>query len=92
MNSDSNSKNDSGKEQAPCKDFSQRIPVFQLHDDEEEDTCANEEWMPAKNWLLGNERRGGHAMRTLKLLAPETLRRALFEESNVNQIPLQQLK
>ena len=45
----------------------------------------------AKIWLLGNERRRAHPMRTLKLLSSNenTLRRALMAKSTVSHVALQ---
>lgn len=43
-----------------------------------------------KIWLLGNERRRNHMMRTIKLLAPEEIRSALAEESAVRRLQLKQ--
>ena len=45
----------------------------------------------AKIWLLGNERRRNHQMRTIKLSAPETTQDALAEETAVSRVWMRQL-
>ena len=45
----------------------------------------------AKIWLLGNERRRNHQMRTIKLSAPETTQDALAEETTVSRVWMRQL-
>lgn len=56
--------------------------------------CVNEgsetEYIKIKIWLLGNERRRSHQMRTIPLMAPESLATALQEESNVRKMTLRQ--
>jgi hypothetical protein len=53
-------------------------------------TYDDSEWVAAKIWLLGNERRRDHPMRTLEILSPKTLRTALEEESTVSRFLLKQ--
>jgi len=60
-------------------------------DNEEEEGDDNGLRLPAKIWLLGNERRRDHPMRTLKLAARESLRMALFEETMVSRHLLDQI-
>ena len=57
---------------------------------EEEETCEDETayGRPAKIWLLGNERRRGYQMRTVKLKAPEQTRDILGESYEVNRVQL----
>jgi len=57
----------------------------------EKDDDDNGIRLPAKIWLLGNERRRDHPMRTLKLSAPESLQMALFEETVVSRHLLDQI-
>jgi hypothetical protein len=52
--------------------------------EEEENTTTTD----AKIWLLGDYRRRGHQMQTLKLHANEDIRRALYEESGVSTVLL----
>lgn len=46
------------------------------------------EWVPAKIWLLGNERRREHPTRTVQLLSPKAVRGALEEASAVSRFLL----
>jgi hypothetical protein len=61
---------------------------------QEDDTRLPEddsaERVAAKVWLLGNQRRRDYPGRTLKLVAPSNLRTALYEESIVSLILLEQ--
>jgi hypothetical protein len=68
-----------------CAEREKWNEFFSLNASDAEQTCTQEEEKPlsAKVWLLGNERRRDHAMRTLKLAAPESLRTLLTEESRV---------
>ena len=56
----------------------------------EYEVCEEEQiyGRPAKVWLLGNERRRGQAMRTIKLKAPEETRNMLLEKHSVSRIRL----
>jgi hypothetical protein len=56
----------------------------------ESESSTEERPLSAKVWLLGNERRRDHPMRTLKLAAPERLREALNEETKVHRLLLEQ--
>jgi hypothetical protein len=80
-------------EKSLSTDRSQWNLAFTLGEDD--DVCTEEagsqEVLPAKIWLLGNERRRDFRMRTLKLAATERAREALQEESLVNRLTLDQL-
>lgn len=54
---------------------------------EEDDNHGNH--VTAKIWLLGDYRRRGHQMQTVKLKATESLRQALFQEEDVRTVFLQ---
>lgn len=70
---------------APCRPRSdwQPAPAFDL-DGEEGGRVS------AKVWLLGNERRRDHAMRTVKLSAPEEIDRILAEKAKVSRVVMGQ--
>lgn len=52
------------------------------------DQSSNQARVPAKIWLLGNLRRRGHEMRTLRLSSPSHLADALHERSQVTHLLL----
>lgn len=55
-----------------------------------DNTGTEIEYVKAKIWLLGNERRRQHQMRTLSLMAPESLAASLGEKLAVRRTILQQ--
>jgi hypothetical protein len=94
--SENDSTNDSGKiqkERHECQKVSKWSEVYMQPDANV--TCQNyeeTEMLAAKIWLLGNERRREHPMRTLKLLAPTNARSAMAEESTVSHFFLKQVR
>ncbi len=78
---------------APCNSFSdwkevEAAPMTSLKSETETEPNRS-----VKVWLLGNERRREHPMRTVPLLAPEeggraAVRRALAESSRVTELRL----
>jgi len=83
-----------GVETSLCKDFSEWSKVFELNSSAGDDTCDSKDDetknVPTKIWLLGNQRRRDYQLRTLKLSAPESIRTALFEETAVSRLFLEQ--
>lgn len=79
---------------ALCAKRSEWSNVFSLSSAQNEGICPTNkdsaEGLSAKIWLLGNQRRRDHLMRTLKLAAPEHLRAALYEAATVSHVLLEQ--
>lgn len=78
-----------------CSAFSEWSEVAVMRSTQTEVPDTQESNQSVKVWLLGNERRRGHSMRTANLLSPEhggrgSLRRALSEESVVTELLLRQ--
>ncbi len=69
--------------------------VFTLGEEKSTSTCTDEDeckdqtlGRPAKVWLLGNERRRGFRLRTIKLKAPAVTKDLLLEKHKVSRIEL----
>lgn len=75
-----------------CNERSEWIEAYSPIAPESGEVCSDEgtqeNRVPAKIWLLGNLRRRGHPMRTLKLFAPPSLSDALQESTKVTRIVL----
>lgn len=78
-----------------CNEKSEWRIAYSSHAPADNETCDNqsqrENRLDAKIWLLGNLRRRGHQMRTLKLSAPVELKDALHEKSTVTRSLLNQI-
>lgn len=77
---------------ASINPFTEWINVF--NNEKVESQTSEEELNPtertsAKIWLLGNERRRGYSMRTVKLSASSELKHAMFETQKVNKMTMQ---
>ena len=78
-----------GEKECGCEPNSEWSESYILKQSEKSCQVIKDDGMiGAKIWLLGNERRRDHPMRTLKLLAPEDLRVALSKESAVSRYSL----
>jgi hypothetical protein len=76
-----------------CNELSEWGETYVLPKSASEDVCKDDERdadsrVPAKIWLLGNLRRRGHPLRTLKLFAPPNLSDALQESTTVTRVVL----
>mmetsp|Transcript_24283 Transcript_24283/g.27747 ORF Transcript_24283/g.27747 Transcript_24283/m.27747 type:complete len:405 (+) Transcript_24283:58-1272(+) len=90
----SNSIDDNGKNES-VNEISTWNEIFSLTLSKKDNVCAtdtNEEQKPspfmdknAKVWLLGNERRRGYPLRTIKLKTSEEMRDALYEKYSVSE-------
>mmetsp|Transcript_42969 Transcript_42969/g.104014 ORF Transcript_42969/g.104014 Transcript_42969/m.104014 type:complete len:339 (+) Transcript_42969:59-1075(+) len=78
-----------------CEPQSAWIDAYDETEAKADGTCTNADseikYVKTKIWLLGNERRRSHQMRTLPLMAPESLPATLEEESAVRRTILQQI-
>ena len=78
-----------------CNEKSEWVDTYGLDQNLNNETCYDQSQtdsrLAAKIWLLGNLRRRGHHMRTLKLSAPSNLKEALHEDTKVTRLFLSQV-
>lgn len=83
---------DDYNESVSINPFTEWISVFNSEKDESQSPKLDEnssEKIDTKIWLLGNERRRGYSLRTVKLYAPSELKHAMFETQKVNTMTMQ---